>query len=182
MGLASSDLITGQWSEARRLKAHVDVFIRMMDDGPLAALDEIERMRSIDDAEGIWLERIGDILGLPRPYTSDSSMDLRFGFNAAGGPFDFVPYRGLAANDVIFPLPDGTYRRLLKARAVTVLTRGTLAEFERAVKVIDPGAVIVDNYNYTVDVTCTPSLLQLVQLADTVQALPRTAGVRVTYA
>ena len=78
------------------------------------------------------------------------------------------------------PLPDAIYRRFVKARAVTVLSDGTAATYVKAVRLIDPTATVVDNRDMTV--TVTTALQDLLELADGIGALPRTAGVMVIYA
>ena len=78
------------------------------------------------------------------------------------------------------PLPDAIYRRFVKARAVTVLSDGTFATYVKAVRFIDPNATVVDNRDMTV--TVTTALQSLLELADGIGALPRTAGVMVIYA
>ena len=80
----------------------------------------------------------------------------------------------------MYPLPDAVYRRFVKARAVTVLSDGTFATYVKAVRLIDPNSTVVDNRDMTV--TVTTALQDLLELADGIGALPRTAGVMVIYA
>ena len=102
------------------------------------------------------------------------------GSTLPGAGFDQHPFRGDAANDAVYPLPDAIYRRFVKARAVTVLSDGTFATYVKAVRLIDPNATVVDNRDMSV--TVTTALQSLVELADGIGALPRTAGVMVIYA
>lgn len=144
-----------------------------------AAADRLVEMGDLDDAEGVWLDLIGLRLGLERPSTSDPTLDRRFGFDAAGEPFDTFPYRGSVANDAFYPLADELYRSLLRARGITVLSDGTTASFTRAVWFIDADAIVVDNRDMTV--TVTTSRVDFLTLADRIGALPRPLGVAVTY-
>ena len=146
----------------------------------LTALDRIKLMRSIDGAEGVWLDWLAARLGLTRPATSDPSADPRFGFDDAGDPFDNQPFRGDAVNDSFYPLPDSLFRRLLRARAILILGDGTTATFGRAVRAIDDGAQVTDNRDMTVRIVTTQE--ELFELADSAGALPRTAGVLIIYA
>ena len=84
------------------------------------------------------------------PGVSDPTMDPRFGFDAAGEPFDTAPFRGAAINDAIYPLPDPVYRRMVKARAVAVLSDGTIYSFAKAVKEVDANANVYDFRNMSV--------------------------------
>ena len=108
------------------------------------------------------------------------SLDTRWGFDLAGAGFDQYPFRGDAANDAVYPLPDAIYRRFVKARGLTVLSDGTFATYVKAVRFIDPNATVVDNRDMTV--TVTTALQSLMELADASGVLPRTAGVMVIYA
>ena len=175
-----ADILLGQWQQSPRLRGVVvDVLQPILADA-LAAADEIQRMQDIDQAVGVWLDYLGVRLGIERPATSDPTLDTRFGFDLAGAGFDQHPFRGDAANDAVYPLPDAIYRRFVKARAVTVLSDGTFATYVKAVRLIDPNATVVDNRDMTV--TVTTALQDLLELADGIGALPRTAGVMVIYA
>ena len=86
----------------------------------------------IDTAEGVWLDYLGTRLGLKRPATTDPALDDRFGFDMAGLGFDQAPFRGDAANDAVYPLPDAVYRKLLRARAILLLGDGTIQTFSQS--------------------------------------------------
>lgn len=176
----STDLLIGQWRDSPRLRAVPQVAIDLAKSEFLGGLDRLALMRSIDTAEGVWLDRIAKRLGLQRPATTDPAQDDRFGFDMAGEPFDQAPFKGAAENDAAYPLPDAVFRKLVKARAVLVLGDGTIQTFTKAVRCVDPGATVQDRRNMTVRVVT--SLRSLLELADTSNALPRSAGVRIEYA
>ena len=169
------ELLLPQWQSSPRLRGIVADVLMPLRDEVLTALDRLDLMRSVDDAEGVWLDALGLRLGIRRPYTSNPLVDRRFGFGTAGEPFDQVPFRGDAANDAVYPLPDTSYRRLVKARARLVLGDGTLATFTRAVREIDPDATVEDLRTMRVRVTTADGALLMI--ADTARALPRSAGV-----
>ena len=173
-----TDVLLGQWRAVPRFRAVVGLVQAIRDEG-LAALDRLQLMLDVDEAEGVWLDYLGVRLGIRRPSTTDPTQDPRFGFDAAGVGFGQKPFRGSLASDLIFPLPDAVYRGFVKARAVTVLGNGTLQTFTRAVRHIDRNATVVDGRDMTVAVTS--AVHELLELADSIGALPRTAGVRVTY-
>ena len=172
-------LLLDQWGASPRLRALVADGAAPIRDDALEALGDLARMAGIDDAEGVWLDRIGGVLGVARPSVADPAQDPRWGFGPAGEPFDQAPFRGSEASDALFPLPDAQYRRLLRARAALALGDGTLATFVRAVRMIDPSATVEDHRTMLVSVT-TARRDQL-ELADRAGALPRSAGVRVRY-
>ena len=94
--------------------------------------------------------------------------------------FDQEPFRGDGANDAIYPLGDTIFRSFIRARAILVLGDGTIQTFTKAVKYIDPGAVVQDQRDMSVRVVT--SVRELMELADNIGALPRTAGVKIVYA
>lgn len=174
-----SSILLGQWQASPRLRGIItDVLQPILDDG-LVAAQRIQLMLDIDEAVGIWLDRLGVRVGIRRPTTTDPTLDERFGFDMAGAPFGRAPFRGFASSDALFPLPDPVYRRLVKARTILVMGDGTEQTFSRAVRAIDPQATIIDNRDMTVTVTTT--LRAIVEMADNINALPRNAGVRIIY-
>ena len=65
-------------------------------------------------------------------------------------------------------------------RGVAVLGDGTFATYAKAVQLIDPTASVFDNRDMTLRVVTSRRVF--VELADSLGALPRTAGVMVRYA
>ena len=88
-----SEALLGQWADSPRLRAVVTDVITPIRDEAVAAAETLTRMADPDTAEGVWLDRIGSRIGLPRPFTTDSTLDRRFGFDDAGRPFDQAPSR-----------------------------------------------------------------------------------------
>ena len=182
---------------ARRLEARINLLISQWADSPLlqalprlsvdrgnevlAALARLELMRTIDGAEGIWLDYIGSRLGCRRPAVTSPSDDPRFGFEGVtqARPFGVAPFRGMEENAAIFPLNDEVYRLILKARGITLVSHGTLPEFETAVHLVDPIAVIFDNRDMTVTVRTDDS--RNLEIADDCDCLPRPGGVDIIY-
>ena len=176
----TSDLLVGQWQDSPRLRAAVDAPLDTIREDVLPAFDTLRLMRDIDKAEGVWLDYLGVRVGLRRPSTTDPGADPRFGFTLAGTGFDQEPFRGEAANDAVYPLPDVIYRRFVKARALLVLGDGTYQTFAKAVRVIDPAAGVQDRRDMSVRIVTAQRVF--LELADASDALPRTAGVELVYA
>ena len=173
------DVLLGQWQRSPRLRGLVELIQDDRDDA-LAALDKIREMTDLDTAEGVWLDYLGARLGVPRPSTIDPSLDERFGYDMAGTGFDQRPFRGDTANDAVYPLPDGIYRRLLRSRVVLLFGDGTVNTLARAVAELDESATVQDQRNMTVRIVTSERTL--IELADMSGALPRTAGVGIVYA
>ena len=173
-------ILLDQWQPAPKLRAIIDDVIAPVRGDTLGGIDALDLYQRLDSAEGVWLDRLGDRIGMARPSTSDPTIDRRFGFDDAGVGFDQRPFRGDAANDAVYPLPDEVYRRILRARVVTLLGDGTATTLLRSAREIDPSVSVQDQRTMTVRVvTNEPDLLRL---ADLCGALPRSAGVSLTYA
>ena len=179
MAVDLPELLISQWRNAPKLNALVAETTRIRD-AALNVLAVLERRANVDEADGVFLDRLAARLGLMRPAIADPTVDTRFGFDDAGAGFDQHPFAGARANDAVYPLPDAVFRMLVKARAVLVLGDGTCATFTRAVRYIDAGASVTDQHNMTVRVVTAEPVL--VRLADSVGALPRTAGVQMEIA
>ena len=178
----TTDLLIGQWATAPRLEAAIEAPLDVLRDEVCVALTALDRMRELDNAEGVWLDYLGVRVGIRRPSTTDPAADLRWGLE--GPPqsrgFDQVPFAGDEVNAAVYPLPDAVFRRFVRARVVLIFGDGTAQTFARGVQEIDPDAILVDNRDMTVDVTTL--YVEVLELADSIGALPRSAGVTVTYA
>ena len=175
-----NQVLLGQWQAAPRLSGTVTEVLQPILDDAVGAAARIQLMLDIDHAEGVWLDALGRKLGLDRPATSDPSMDERFGFDMAGNPFDTQPFRGDPVNDAVYPLPDIIYRRFVKARAVLVLGDGTIFTYREAIRHIDPTAAVFDQRDMSIRVVTSRRTFLI--LADSIGALPRTAGIMIRYA
>ena len=143
------------------------------------AMANLERMRRIDTAEGVWLDYLGARIGVARPYATATADDPRFGFEGSGKSFDAAPFLGAAVSAARFPLPDIVYRKLLTARGVLDTSPGDFDSLERAIHAIDPAAQVRDNLDMTIDVLT--DIKWQIDLADKLGALPRSAGVTLIY-
>ena len=76
-------------------------------------------------------------------------------------------------------MSDGLFRKILKARAITLISRGELNGFTRAVRELDEQAFCTDNRNMTVTIESDEE--SFIQLADSLGAIPRPLGVSITY-
>jgi len=176
---SSSELLIGQWEEAPRIRALIEVFHEIATDDILTGVDRLQDMRTIDLAEGIHLDRIGQRLGVGRPITTNPELDPRFGFGESGQSFDAVAFEGDPEFQSVFPIPDTVFRKLLKARAVTLLSAGEPASLLRSIHELDQTAVLIDNRDMTIDVFTNER--DLIEIADQQGAIARNAGVLLQY-
>ena len=178
---ATTDLLVGQWSDSPRLQASINALLDTVNEDVLPGFDDLNDMRNIDRAEGVWLDYLGIRVGLRRSATTDPSADSRFGFDtvAQATGFDQAPFRGDSVNDAVYPLPDAIYRRFIKARATLVLGDGSFQTFLKALSFIDHSATAEDRRDMTVRIVADNQ--DILELADESGALPRTAGVRLSF-
>lgn len=170
------DRLISQWSEATNLRTVAQIWLDTLRDEidePLAAL---QAQRNINTAEGVFLDRIGDLLGCPRPAVAVTPDDL-FGYDGAGVGFD----QGRLADasgfgDPVEPISDGAYRSLLRARRTTILGDGSVAALEEAATEVEASATVTDGRDMTV--TITTSNISLMDLAIACRAVGGPAGVR----
>ena len=80
---------------------------------PRATLD---RMRSLDSAFGVYLDYLGERLGVPRPEVLTNSQALAR-FDVTGTGFNQGRFTALGGLEEREPLDDTHYRALLRARA-----------------------------------------------------------------
>lgn len=178
---ASADLFISQWQAAPNLRAVIGIWLDVLDEEIGTPLDELDAMRSLDTAMGVYLDYLGARLGVQRPYIL-SSADTLARFDQTGAGFDQGRFAALLALEERSPLDDTRYRAMLKARAEydEQSGGGTLDVMTRAAQRIDSAATVVDADNMTF--TITTRLTSDMQLADDVGALPRPAGVGLTIA
>ena len=177
---SGADLLIGQWEASPRLRALIETYHDIMADDVLPAIETLRLMRLIESSEGVHLDYLGRRLGVERPATADPAQDPRFGFDDAGRAFDQVPFAGDSENDALFPLPDVTFQRFLRARAIALLSDGTTTALIQSIKAIDPGAAVQDRRDMTVRIVTERSVL--LELADSIGCLARNAGVGLVYA
>lgn len=131
--------IPSQWDNAPNLHAVTQIFLDLMDEEVFVPLQRLILMRDLETAEGVWLDYLGELRGLPRPWVLvDDVGDERFGFAPPDTGFDQAPFAGNVPSENRAPLPDDPYRRLIKARQRMLRTDGTLGEFQAAFLEIDP--------------------------------------------
>ena len=177
--MASVDLLISQWRGAPNLRALVGIWSDVVDEEVAQPRATLDRMRSLDTAVGVYLDYLGERLGVPRPQVQSSS-EVLARFDQTGTGFEHGRFASLAQLEALEPLDDARYRALLKARAEYDERSGscTLDVMTRAAQHVDAQAVVTDNYNMTV--TVTTSLTADMQRARDTGALPRPAGVGVT--
>lgn len=146
----NSKLVIQQYRNSEKLMAIIDGFNKIVQDELITPALEIEKMHSIEHARAIWLDHIGERLGIRRPYLSSDEIDI-FGFDDNGIGFD----QGGFSEDgesLSVPASDDFYRKLIIARGAQLLTDGTVESMnEILVAAFDDGHYI-DHTNMSMSV------------------------------
>lgn len=161
MGAATNRALArllNQFSDRPNIQALLtDIFARVEDSNDI--LDDLLSSRDIDTATGVWLDILGDIVGVERPY-KELSADYIFTFKEnpadpddpdkafydSGPPVTggyYQSYEGLRdpAGGLI---TDAEYRKLVKAKAIGNHVGGTIEDITR---------FILDGYSVSSHVT-----------------------------
>lgn len=118
--------LLNQFQVSTRLKQLLDVINARFDDGD-ALLEYLLYYRFLDTASGVWLDIIGDIVGIPRPYDEvDTGIftyraladpnDSTLGYTDIAGSTDGGQYQSLDGILLGDKIDDTEYRGLIKAK------------------------------------------------------------------
>ena len=177
---ATADLLIGQWKEAATLNRVVEIFLEVVQEEIVDAVNRLQLMGVIETAEGVWLDYIGERLGIIRPWILITT-DERFGFDDAGVGFDQARFAdAISALEPRAPIGDMLFRQILKARRRLMRTGGGIGDYEAAIQELDSAASVVDNHDMTVTVTTTQQ--GNIEIAERVGAIVLPAGVGRTFA
>ena len=173
---ADIDLLASQWRSKHNLVNFLASVLEIGTEQVLNSHSTVEVDLNVDVAGGAWLDRIGEVIGLPRPSITASTFGATFGFDDAGTGFEQSRFADIAAAETRVPLGDGVYRAFLKARIATVVSHPSLPAYRRSIVQIDPSATVTDNNDmtYTVDSDMT----NIISIAETHGVLPVPVGVR----
>ena len=131
-------------------------------------IDDLVSNRFIDQAAGVWLDVIGEIVGYPRPrgQALDENQLFAFegttgeGFGSAtdpnvGGYWNSLQYERIRYQ----PVPDTLYRRLLKAAIIVREGNASIENINRFFNVVTDGATVqIYTASHDPDTPGTPSV------------------------
>ena len=176
---ASTDLLISQWANAFKLRTLLDIWFEALDVQIREPRERLRLMQNLNTAEGVWLDRIGERVNLERPSLPSTITSDYFGFDSAGVSFDQQPFTPDSALAGRVPMGDGAYRNALRARAVMLTGRGSLADYRRAIQFIEPAATVTEG---TLKFTITTANQNLIQLLIDAGAVIKIPGVQINYA
>lgn len=112
------------------------------------ACDVRRLLYSIDDMEGVQLDLIGRVLVQPRPGITNTAIPF-FGYDGTPGAvgYNVAPYYDYnRAGEVLVPLPDAYYKRLLKAKTIKNTSDCSIDQIIQIVEVVTgDNAVTLNN-------------------------------------
>ena len=181
---ANVELLIRQWRRAPRMRALAKALLGVVEDHLVKPLAQMESQLNIDTADGVWLDYIGELLGLSRPATNLGNYAF-FGFDGSGGVgFDQGPLAFVTpALTPRVPVGDEFYRKLLMMRAEALLADSSNPSLESAGGHVFPGIQYRDNGDMTVHVHSFYRGLDyrhILAALDDVGGLPVPAGVELS--
>jgi len=152
-----------QFQVTARLLSLLDAVNNRFEDSD-AVLDYLLYYRFLDTASGVWLDTLGTIIGLARPYTERDDIftfktvgeadDTTLSYGSVGGTGNGV-YSSLTGTPTTTLVDDTVYRALLKARIFATFAEPTIPNIylfikaafndtESVITVTTPGTVEVE--------------------------------------
>ena len=180
---ANVALLITQWRESAKMVALMRGLHELIDVELVQPLKDMEDMRNIDLAVGVWLDCIGERLGFPRPYVQMPAT-ARFGFEgvtiAVG--FNQAPFRSVLLEQFdLTPIIDRVYRNCLKVWAGALLASGTIKSMNEAVQRVFPSSYYTDGLDGSLTLTITTTTLTTEkQVLTDNDRFPRPAGIALT--
>jgi len=180
--------LLNQFSVSTQLKELLDIINNRFDDSD-TVLEDLLFKRWIDTAEGVWLDALGVLIGIPRPFGEFEDI---FEYKAIGDPDDpdhsfgtvgggtggrYTTLNGLPNST---PATDDVYRVYLKAKSAATEAGPTIPEiwaFINSAFGID--ATLAVNTVGNIEVTI-PTALTGVERRLLVNLAPVAAGVSIT--
>ena len=133
----------------------------------------------IQTADGTWLNFWGFRLNTPRPGISIGQNVFSYD-GASGKTFDNAPF--WESNDVLIPIDDDIYRKILLSKALQLVTNGTTEDYAKILQVIFDDAFYIDNQNMTAGVILVSNLSNTILLS-MIEAgvIPKSSGVLLAF-
>ena len=177
------DLLIQQWRETR-LDDVMRERLAEVQTKVVEVLRYLEDAGSVETAQGVWLDYIGERLGIPRPFIPATGITW-FGFDDAGATFGGASLRSdLAGLTVLAPLGDACYRDLMRARVVLLNpdthANGSKPLMEAALVAGGIIGTVHDNQDGTADVVLTDLPMATVMLPLWREVLKGPAGIDFT--
>ena len=178
-----SDLIIGQYAAATRLHGLADGLLSLQNAQLMEPLFSLDDLGHLERAYGVWLDFIGDRLGLLRPHVPGA--DIRyFGFDEGSdrGTWDEVPFFDrVQALENLEPLDDDRYRSLLRGRGLSLRLGTSVPDIETvAAAVFTFGGYVTENSDGTLTLYAEDDRVGMADLVADTNVIPRPAGISLT--
>ena len=171
---ASRDLLLSQWRGKPNFEWLCEIFLHAVS-ANMDTLTRLDEQRGWSGARGVYLDYIGERIGVPRPSVEAMDYSETFGFDSAGKGWDQVRMRGRGTTELRVGLGDEWYAFLLEARAEAMRSGTSLADLERVAGVLGGELLVIDHFDMSVTVSGTETVM--LELALEAGILPKAAGV-----
>ena len=178
------DDLLGQYSAERapRFRRLMRGLLNLVDTQLYTPMRGMFSSRTIDSAQGVWLDRIGERLAYPRPVIRAFGPRLGFKDGETSTPFDTAPFE---STEEVFagrtPIIDATYRTLLRMRAAGLQSGNTIREIRAIGRMALPNSAweysSPMNIRVTDPIAATSEQDALYELARDTGVWPKPAGV-----
>ena len=175
---ASSDLLISIWRDDAVVRTAMEIWLNVLREEIDEPGTQLQTMSTVETAEGVWLDYIGQRYGITRPEDLIAADSRRFGFDNAGLGFDQARFADLAQFERIEPVPDSVYRPIIQARAIAITSNADANSMEIALGYLYPEGTVTDNHDRTFTIT-VPQNRRLLDLALSRRALPVPAGIEI---
>ena len=173
--MASLDLMISQYDRESEFGQLIALFLEKIGDEVQTARDVQKQVRA-DTAIGVWLDAVASRVRLTRP--SDSSNYPAFGFDDAGQPFQSAPFRDSSVHGLV-GVSDGTFRPLVLARFVALISSGSASSIQTCARFLDPASWVLDHRDLSI--TLFTDQQERLQRAYDLGCLPVPSGVLLRF-
>jgi hypothetical protein len=182
--------ILSQFSDSQRFQELLEVLLGPIDDLELV-IGQLETLLCLETSEGIWLDVLGEIVGVARPNLVVPP-ELLFTYKDIGAPdnplqgFGGIPpgttfglYDSLYGLEQDIPAEDPQYRDLIRAKAASTFSSPSLPSIYQFIRsTFNVECHLTEPYAGKVDVTID-TYLSSKDRADLVNNAPVAAGIAI---
>jgi hypothetical protein len=175
------DLIIAQYRNSPKLVNLISTFCDIVQADLIDAANQLALEAAVNTASGVWLDRIGERVGLDRPGVPSTETKI-FGFNGADDTVSFNQGRfaSIGEDPNYIPVDDATYRIYLIARGGELLTDGSQPDLSRIAAAAYGNATYLDEQNMATTIILSGVADEVVIVAAQIGLLPKPAGVSIT--
>lgn len=160
-------------------------------------MSEVSQITDVDTSEGVQLDLIGKIVGVPRVVQGFVPDIVYYSYDNNANPMTYPEGKGMSdigspvmakfkdyeeVKKSIYSLSDGLYRIMIKLKILYNNSNGTLKDIDDGLyKIFKGGITITDNFDMTGTVTVSSKYNLEGRLAAFLKIIPRPLGTYLTF-